>query len=166
MIWLKFLKWVRLVPNWVWMALAIIGSVMFYGHLRYNAGQADGEAKLSAYKQEVQKAVAKQIAQNAAKEAQDRAVFAQIASQYAKDIENAKAKSDSVIAGLRNGNIKLRKQWRGCATPQAADGSSGIDENARLREESAGRIIGNAAEADGWIKALQDVITQLQKQQE
>lgn len=158
-----FLNWVRKVPSWVWLALAIAGSVWFYGHLRYNAGQAEAEAKLSAYKTEVQKAVAIRLTQNKIKEAQDRQVFAQIAEQYKKDIADAKAEGNRIAADLRAGNIKLRKQWQCCSVPaKAADGSSGADEEARLREESAGRIIGNAAEADSWIRALQDTVRQLQ----
>lgn len=165
MIWITFLNWLRKVPSWVWLALAIAGSVWFYGHLRYNAGEAEAEAKLSAYKTEVQKAVAIRLTQNKIKEAEDRKVFAEIAEQYKKDIADAKAKGNRIAADLRAGNIKLRKQWQGCSVPtKAADGSAGIDEDARLREESAGRIIGNAAEADSWIRALQDTIRQLQKE--
>lgn len=160
------------IPSWVWLALAIAGSVWFYGHLRYNAGEASQkaetaqvQAKFDAYKKDVEKAVRRQAASNLAKQAADRAAFQQIAARHAQEIKNAKAKSDAVIAGLRAGTIKLRKQWQGCSTPaKAADGSSGVDEDARLREESAGRIIGNAAEADSWIRALQDVIKQLQSE--
>ena len=154
----------KLVPKQAWLVLAVIAAILFYGHLRYNAGQADGEEKLAAYKQQVQKAVAIRLTQNGLKEAEDKRVFAEIAKKYEQDKLDAKAKSDAVIAGLRAGTIKLRKQWRGCSVAtEAADGSSGVDEDSRLREESAGRIIGNAAEADSWIQRLQEVITQLQK---
>lgn len=156
------LAFLKRVPRQVWIGLAIVAAIWFYGHLRYNAGQASVQGKFDAYKQEVKKAVTKQIAQNAEKEAQDRAVFAQIAAQHIEDIENAKAKADRIAADLRAGNIKLRNHWRSCPAPQAAASPQGIDESARLREESAGRIIGNAAEADIWIRALQDVIRQLQ----
>lgn len=160
-----FLTWVRKVPSWVWILLFLVAShATLYGMYRYESNKADkAKAELSAYKTEIKKAVTEQLAQNAAKEAQDRAVFAAIAEQYKKDIADAKAKSDDVIAGLRAGTIKLRKQWQGCSVPaKAADGSSGVDEDSRLREESAARIIGNAAEADSWILRLQEVIRQLQ----
>ena len=157
---------IKLVPRQVWLVLAVIAAILFYGHLRYNAGQASVQGKFDAYKTEVQKAVAIRLAENAAKEAEDRKVFQEIAKQHAEDVKNAKAKADRIAADLRAGNIKLRKQWRGCAAPQAAANPEGTDEDSRLREESAGRIIGNAAEADSWIRALQDVVRQLQKQQE
>lgn len=153
----------KLVPKQAWLVLAVIAAILFYGHLRYNAGHADGEEKLAAYKQQVQKAVAIRLTQNKLKEAEDKRVFAEIAKKYEQDKLDAQAKSDAVIAGLRAGTIKLRKQWQGCSVPtKAADGSSGVDEDSRLREESAGRIIGNAAEADSWILRLQEVIRQLQ----
>lgn len=157
------------IPSWVWLALAIAGSVWFYGHLRYNAGEASQkaetakvQAKFDAYKKDVQEAARRQTASNLAKEAADREAFKQIAEKHAQEIKNAKAKSDAVIAGLRAGNIKLQNYWRGCPSGQAAGSPAGTDENARLREESAGRIIGNAAEADSWIRALQDTVRQLQ----
>lgn len=166
MIWLTFLTWVRKVPLWVWAALAIAGAVMFYGHLRYNAGQASVQGKFDAYKQEVKKAVTKQIAQSAAKEAQDRAVFAQIAAQHIKDIENAKAKADRIAADLRAGNIKLRKHWRGCSTAKTPADTARVDEETRLRETDAAENVRDAAEADSWITALQRGWQQCQKQQE
>jgi len=163
MIWLTILNWVRKVPSWVWLALAIAGSVWFYGHLRYNAGEAEAEAKLSAYKTEVQKAVAIRLTQNKIKEAEDRKVFAEIAEQYKKDIADAKAKGNRIAADLRAGNIKLRKQWQGCSVPaKAADGSSGIDENTRLRAKDSGDLVRAGSEADSWIRALQDTVRQLQ----
>ena len=164
-IWKSFLAWVRKVPLWVWAALAIVIGVWCYGNNRYNDGQASVQGEFDAYKKVVQEAVQRQRASNLAKEAADRAAFKQIAEQHAKDIKDAKAKADRIAADLRAGNIKLRKQWRGCAAPQATTNPEGTDEDSRLREESAGRIIGNATEADSWIRALQDVVRQLQKQQ-
>lgn len=166
MIWLTFLTWARKVPLWVWAALAIVIGVWCYGNNRYNDGQASVQGEFDAYKKVVQEAVQRQRASNLAKEAADRAAFQQIAERHAKEIEDAKAKADRIAADLRAGNIKLRKRWSGCPAPQAAANPEGTDEDSRLREESAGRIIGNAAEADSWIRALQDVVNQLQKQQE
>ena len=156
----------KLIPKQVWLVLAVIAAILFYGHLRYNAGQASVQGKFDAYKTEIQKAVAIRLAENAAKEAEDRKVFAEIAKQHVEDIENARLKAERVAADLRAGNIKLRNHWRSCTAAQAAANPEGTDEDPRLREESAGRIIGNAAEADSWIRALQDVVRQLQKQQE
>lgn len=160
MTWLVVLNWAR--KNWlaILIAFAALGLYMLGRH----DGAEKPKAELAAYKAAVQKAVAIRLTQNKLKEAEDKRVFAEIAKKYEQDKLDAKAKSDAVIAGLRAGTIKLRKQWQGCSVPtKAADGSSGVDEDARLREESAGRIIGNAAEADSWIQRLQEVITQLQK---
>jgi hypothetical protein len=164
------LTWAR--KNWLAIAIALAALSLYLvgysnGKQSEKAETAKVQAKFDAYKSEIKKAVTKQIAQNAAKEAQDRAVFAQIASQYAKDIENAKAKSDSVIAGLRNGNIKLRKQWQGCsARAESSADTAGIDENAELREQGAGDIIRLTAEADAQVKGLQDGWKQCEKRYE
>ena len=156
---------IKLVPRQVWLVLAVIAAILFYGHLRYNAGQASVQGKFDAYKTEIKKAVAIRLAENAAKEAEDRKVFAEIAKQHVEDIENARLKAERIAADLRAGNIKLRKHWRGCATPQAADRSSGIDEEAELRVQGAAEDVRDGAEADGWIEGLQKVVEQLQKQQ-
>ena len=165
MSWLAIKAFLAGIPSWVWILLLLVAShATLYGMYKHESHKADkAKAELSAYKTEIKKAVTERLAQNAKKEAEDRAVFAAIAEQYKEDIADAKAKSDAVIAGLRAGTIKLRKQWQGCSVAaKAADGSSGVDEETRLREESAGRIIGNAAEADSWITRLQEVIRQLQ----
>ena len=161
--WAGAKKAVSLVPREVWYVLAVVAAIWFYGHLRYNAGQADTQAKFDEYKTEIKAAITKRLAQNAQKEAQDRKVFDEIAKQYAQDIKDAKAKSDRIAADLRAGNIKLRKHWRGCAAPQAADGSSGVDEEAELRVQGAAEDVRDGAWADAWIEGLQEVIRQLQK---
>lgn len=167
MTWLAFLNWCR--KNWlaILIAFAALGLYMLGRHdgaEKQEAKTAKVQAKFDAYKTEVQKAVAIRLTQNKIKEAEDRKVFAEIAEQYKKDIADAKAKGNRIAADLRAGNIKLRKQWQGCSTAaKGAADTGGVDENARLREESAGRIIGNAAEADSWITALQDGWKQCEK---
>jgi uncharacterized protein YukE len=164
MTWAAFRLLLAGVPRQVWIGLAVIAAVWFYGHLRYNAGQADIQAKFDAYKVEIQKAVSAREAANLAKEAADKQEFERIAKQHDEDVKNAKAKADRVAADLRDGIAKLQKHWRGCPSGQAAGSPQGIDEETRLREESAARIIGNAAEADSWITRLQEVIRQLQSE--
>ena len=165
MSWLAIKAFLAGIPSWVWIVLFLVAShATLYGMYKHESHKADkAKAELSAYKTEIKKAVTKQLAQNAKKEAEDRAVFAAIAEQYKKDIADAKAKSDAVIAGLRAGTLKLRKQWRGCSVAtEAADGSSGVDEEAELRMQDAGAAIGDSDWADAWIEGLQEVIRQLQ----
>lgn len=156
-----FLMWAR--KNWlaIFIAFAALGLYM----LGRSHGAEGPKAELAAYKAEIQKAVAERLAQNALKEAADKKEFERIAAQYEQDKINAQAKADAVIAGLRAGTLRLRKHWDGCrAASQAAGNSSGIDEDARLREADAGANVRDAAEADSWIKALQQGWQQCQKQ--
>ena len=161
------------VPKWVWALLLIVsiaGGLYLVGYSKGKASQeaetAKVQAEFNAYKKEVKKAVSIRLMQNKIKEAQDRQVFAEIAKQHKEDIANAKAKADRIAADLRAGNIKLRKHWEGCrSASQGSANTSGIDESARLREQSAGRIIGNAAQADSWITALQKGWQQCEKRE-
>ena len=169
-----FLIWVRLVPKWVWVALlgvSLLSGLYLVGYSKGKASQeaetAKVQAEFNAYKKEVQKAVSIRLTQNKIKEAQDRAVFAQIATQYAKDIKDAQAKSDSVIAGLRAGTLKLRKQWQGCSTAaQGSGNTSGVDESARLRETGSGNLVRIGAKADAQVKGLQNGWLQCEKRYE
>ena len=169
MTWLAVLNWAR--KNWLAIAIALAALSLYLvgysnGKQSQKAETAQVQAEYDAYKKTVQEAAQRQRASNLAKEESDRKAFQQIAEQHAKEIEDAKAKADRIAADLRAGNIKLRKHWRGCATPQAADRSSGIDEEAELRVQGAAEDVRDGAEADGWIEGLQKVVEQLQKQQE
>ena len=82
--------------------------------------------------------------------------LAQIGAKYEKDLQAAKKKHDAVLAGIADGSLQLRPHWA-CGTG-GTPGSSQPDESARLRAESAARIIGIGAKADAQIKGLQKVI--------
>ncbi len=42
------LAFFKLVPAWVWLALALVSAGLFYGHTRYNAGQESTQVKWDA----------------------------------------------------------------------------------------------------------------------
>lgn len=166
MTWSAFGKWA--LKNWIAILIAFVAIGLYgLGHHKGKQSQVAKtekvQAKFDAYKDAVKAAVERQLVQNGLKEAEDKRVFAEIAQKYKQDKLDAKAKSDAVIAGLRAGTIKLRKQWRGCSVAtEAADGSSGVDEEAELRMQDAGAAIGDSDWADAWIEGLQEVIRQLQ----
>lgn len=97
-----------------------------------------------------------------AKELASAKALAEIEAQHEKELQDAKSKSDRVIADLRAGTLRLRKQWQcpataaGVSTP-AARGSvaAGATDD---RDQSAGRIVRAAAEADAEIRALQAIV--------
>lgn len=93
--------------------------------------------------------------------------IAAVADQYAKDMADAQAQADMLVADLRAGNVKLHKRWQAAiATAElsgAVQSAAELDAAARDREESAGRAIAAARAADDQIRGLQGVILAYQE---
>lgn len=85
------------------------------------------------------------------------------ADAYQRGLSDAQAKSDRVVADLRDGNLKLRREWAGCQAtaglPATASTPGKPDDTAERRAELAGAIVQVGAKYDAWIKALQAVVT-------
>lgn len=88
--------------------------------------------------------------------------LAAVADQYEADKREIEARTETLVADLRAGNVRLHNRWKGCeATSElsgAVAGALSADAAARDREESASRIVQAADEADAIIRGLQAVI--------
>jgi hypothetical protein len=92
------------------------------------------------------------------------AIGPQAGAKYIEELENVKAENDRLLADLRADNVRLRKRWNSCAAgrvAQDADAGRELDEAARLRDESAGRIVRAAAECDAQVRGLQGVVVEI-----
>lgn len=145
--------------------------VMVFG-LGYIKGNAHGKAMTVAQVAAIQRdaANAEASAQRAARSAEQAqaARNAKIDAAYQRGLNDAKATADRVVADLRDGNLRLREQWRGCEAaarvpapaaaqsgPDAAAGVPAEDPQRAVRDASAGRLVRYGAEADALITALQ-----------
>ena len=127
----------------------------------YRKGENHEHTKLVAHL--AQDATAAQRASEAARkhEQQDAANSARIAQAYEQGKADAEAAGKRVADDLRSGNLKLRKEWRGCETDKlsgAVARAAEPDAASADREESAGRIVRAAREADEQIKGLQGIL--------
>ena len=150
----------RGLPWQLWAGLALLALGLFYGHLRYQAGQRDVQAKFDQYRAVLmQKTEAAKIAAKRAEATQKAAIDAAM-TEYRKGLDDAKAKGAGVTAGIKSGSIGLREHWQGCPerVPGTPASPEGRDEGASLRAESAGRIVGTGATADAQVIALQALI--------
>jgi hypothetical protein len=93
-------------------------------------------------------------------EQRDAANSAKVAQAYEQGKRDAEAAGKRVADGLRAGTLKLRKQWQGCQErlSNPAAGATEPDATATDRNESAGRIVRAAREADEQIKGLQRIL--------
>lgn len=168
------LLFLRKVPLWVWVALALLAAGLFYGHLRFNAGEASGKAvvqkKFDAHLAADKEATDKANAAYRAKEQKDRDRLAEIGFQYERDKMAAKDEADRVIAGLRNDSLRLRDRFRGsCPNVSQAPGSPGIgagQADAGFNEADAGVAFGIARDGDQAIVQLSACQTILEAERE
>jgi hypothetical protein len=125
----------------------------------YDNGANAANVKAEKVIAQMAKAEAKAQADARAKEQASVEAMAAADAQHQKELQDAKDNEAATVAGLRSGNLKLRKLWLGCRAPSETGASvSGADEEARLREEAVARVLRIGAEADAQIRGLQAVI--------
>lgn len=107
-------------------------------------------------------AQAKAEADARAKEQSNAAAIAAIDARHAQELKDAQAKSDAVVADLRDGSLRLRREWAGCeaaaGVSETLASTAKLDAAAASRAKSAATIVRIGADADAQIRALQAVI--------
>jgi len=122
----------------------------------------------AAYQDKVAAATAKaaQAAATAREKAHEAVIEYQSKSaeaerNYIAGRESAIHAQSTLVSDLRSGNQRLQQQWRGCESDRVREGqaaagtASGTDEQADLRAEGTGYLVGNADQSDQWIVWLQ-----------
>lgn len=143
----------------LYMALAIIASV---GLNWWQFQHHNSTIARIAAEHEAERANAAAIASEQARKAE--AALAdlanEVAAEYQRGLEDARLTSDRVVADLRAGNLRLRRQWQGCENrmPEAPASAREPDAAATDRNESAGRIVRAAAACDAQVTALQALV--------
>lgn len=89
--------------------------------------------------------------------------LAEIGAKHEEDREAAATVPAAVVADLRNGNVRLRKEWAGCETrllSEAVASTVERDALAAVREQLAGEIVRIGRDADDHVRACQAVISE------
>jgi hypothetical protein len=130
----------RRVPAWVWVAFLLLGAGWYYGHTRYNAGQADIQAKWDESRAKADKA------ERAKEQAWNKAVWG---LAYAAEIKRAEREQETsrTIADLRNGTLRLRDRFT-CPKASRDSAASAPAEESGLLVSDAEFLVQFAAEAD------------------
>lgn len=121
---------------------------------RASAADARQQASFSA-------AEAREVKDTRATEHAQANTMADIGAKHEQDREAAPAVAAAVVAGLRDGNLKLRNDLAICNTDklsQAAARAVERDAPAQLRAEVAGAAIRIVRDADDQLRACQAVI--------
>ena len=157
------MAWLESRVLWAVAALGLLVMVGGFGYVKgHAAGKAAGDARVAALIAQYADASAKAASAGQARQQAAQEQIAAIDARHAQELKDAQAKSDAVIADLRDGTLRLRREWAGC---EAAAGVSGApagagepDAAAERRADSAAAIVRIGADADAQIRALQAVI--------
>lgn len=87
--------------------------------------------------------------------------MAEIGDKHEEDRQAAEAVPDAVVADLRAGNLRLRREWAGCETQRLSDAAAGARERDALaasRDTLAGEVVRIGRDADDQLAACQAVV--------
>lgn len=148
---LWILGWLRKVPWQAWACVALAALVLAYGHWRYNAGQADVQARWD--KQEAAYALQRAEAALAARatEQRHRAEYKAIADRFLKEQADAEQEHAAVVAGLRDRSIRVRDRFR---CPASAGMPQAPADSGRTAEAGEGGL--SVADAEVVLRAGAD----------
>lgn len=156
-----------LLPYILLAGLLLVGASGGVGYY-YGGKNADARAELKMGEHLAldRKAEADNTTAILAKERELTKALTDVGDAYEKGKKDAEQTARDVTAGLRNGTVQLHSRWASCETQRLADGTAASIELAaakRDREESIGRIIGYARDADNKEAALRAAYNQMRE---
>lgn len=87
--------------------------------------------------------------------------LATIGDKHEQDREAAETVPDAVVADLRAGNLRLRREWQGCEAQRLSDAAAGASERDALaasRDALTGDLVRVGRDADDQLRACQAVV--------
>lgn len=106
-------------------------------------------------------AVADQVNHARAVEHRQADSLATIGAKHEEHRAAAEAVPAAVVADLRNGNLRLRRQWAACETRRVSESAASTAERdalAELRAKGQGDLVRVGRDADDQLRACQSVI--------
>jgi len=139
--------------------LAAWGALSWWGHTKYRDGVADQKAtdqkvfdKLADLTRKTEEAIAR-------RESEIRGLLDSSNKAREEGIAHAVEEQQRIVAGVRDGSLRLREQWRGCeaalAVSRDASSVGTGDDAADLRATGAASIIRALDDADVQVAELQ-----------
>lgn len=141
----------------------LAGLLLFLAGCLLGREWRDRSADLAQSRQATRQAQAEtkavESARTAEREQADK--LAAIGAKHEEDRAAAPSVADALVADLRAGNVRLRKEWAGCETrllSEAVASTVERDALAQRREQLAGEIVRIGRDADDHVRACQAVI--------
>lgn len=141
----------------------LAGLLLFLAGCLLGREWRDRSADLAQSRQAARQAQAETKAVESAREAEHEQAdkLAEIGAKHEEDREAAATVPAAVVADLRAGNVRLRREWAGCETQRLSEASAAAAERdalARLRDEATGAAVRVVRDADDHVRACQAVI--------
>lgn len=162
-------QFLKRVPLWVWVVIALVTAGWLYGNHQFNAGETQGkvevQAKWDAKKAQYLSEIDRQNRENRAKEAADQLAASKQRESYEQAIASGKQRAADLAADLLAERRKLRSFWSGGGCPVSPDNAADRsgESDAQLRAEAVERIVGIGAEADARVTFLLSRYAQAEK---
>jgi len=141
------------------LAIVLLSALAFIGGWQVR-GQRAGRALARSEAQHAT-ALADALAQARAIEHQLTAELASIGEHHAEQQHAAPAVEADILADLRTGTVRLRREWRRCETSRVSDlaaTTAGRDAATAERDALAAAVVRVGYEADQQLRACQAVI--------
>lgn len=141
----------------------LVGLLLFLAGALLGREWRDRSADLAESRQATKQAQAGTRAVQSAREVEHTQAgkLAEIGETHEQDRAAAPAIADAVVADLRAGNLRLRREWAGCETQRLSEATAATverDAAAAGREQLAGEIVRIGRDADDQLRACQAVI--------
>ena len=140
--------------------LAAWGALASWGHTKYKDGVAAERDRNAATFRKLAELTAATKAAVTARNAHVRELLDASNKAREEGIANAIKSQQETVAGLRDGTLRLRREWSACQSAAAVSGDrSGVqggDDAADLRAAGAGNLVRLGADADVQVRELQD----------
>lgn len=140
--------------------LAVWGALAYWGHTKYDAGVAWQKAEDKKVFDELARLTAATEQAVAQRESQIQGMLDSSNKAREEGIANAVQEQQRIVADVRSGALRLRREWAGCPSADrvAENGpaESSPDGDAELRATGAAAIIRAFDDADIQVRGLQD----------
>lgn len=141
---LELWELIKKVPLKVWIGIALLLGILYYGHKRYDEGYQDAEAEAA-----LDLATERALAEEARRKLEQK--YNEQAKQFITERNKEYEKRDKVIADWQSGKLRLKPRFVSKACP--ASGDNGGTE-AGLLGEDVQFLIREATRADAIVRQL------------
>lgn len=141
---LELWELIKKVPLKVWIGIALLLGILYYGHKRYDEGYQDAEAEAA-----LEVAAERALAEEARRKLEQK--YNEQAKQFITERNKEYEKRDKVIADWQSGRLRLKARFVPQACPASGD-NAGTE--AGLLGEDVQFLIREATRADAIVQQL------------